>query len=200
MRWTIRVSAVLLILLAAYTVWPLIALYQLAGAIEKRDAVALNEKIDFPRLRRSLTEQVVAEYLKLTGMAKRLGPLGTGIAVGIGATVADPLVERLLNLERLLDFLNKGSVSGVVTGASLPSGLAPFDASSLSSAWRAWLSTEYSTTRFWVSLPPDKPAAQQFKPRLDLIEWRWKLTGIELPEQLRVQLAQEVIRTNPPSR
>ena len=199
MRWTIWISAVLLILLAAYTAWPLVALYQLAGAIEKRDAAALNERIDFPRLRRSLSEQIVAEYLKLTGMAQRLGPLGTGIAVGIGASVADPLVERLLNLERLLDFLNKGSVSGVVAGASLPSGLAPFDASSLSSAWRIWLNTEYSTIRFWVSLPPDKPAAQQFKPRLDLIQWRWKLTGIELPEQLRVQLAQEIIRTKPAS-
>ena len=195
MRWTIRIGLVFLVLLTAYAAWPLMSLYRLAAAIETRNAAELADSIDLPLLRRSLTEQIVAEYLKLTGKASRLGALGTSFVVGMGATIADPTVARLLNLENLMDLLNKGSAG---TGFELPAGIAPVTSSSLSSAWRTWLNTEYSGSRFYVSLPPDAPPPQQFKLRLNLMEWQWKLTGVELPEKLRVQFAQEVIRANPP--
>jgi hypothetical protein len=196
MRWTLAIGVVLLVLLAGYMAWPLVALYQIASAIETKNTAALREMIDLPLLRRSLAEQIVAEYLKLTGKTQRLGPFATSIAVGVGATAADPIVARLLNLENLIEFLNKGS-GGAVAGASLPIGFAPINASSLDSVWRTWLNSEYSGARFLVSLPPDKTQAQQFRLSLDLIQWHWKLAGIELPEQLRVQLAQEMLRTNP---
>jgi Protein of unknown function (DUF2939) len=197
MRWTIRIGLLLLALLAAYTAWPLVALYQMASAIEARNSTDLAGMIELPMLRRSLTEQIVAEYLKLSGKASRLGAMGTSLATGIGATIADPIVARLLNLENLIDLLNKGSAD--VAGASRISlDVAPLNPSTLSNVWQTWLNTEYAGTRFEVSLPPDKPATQQFKVRLHLIGWQWKLTGIALPEPLRVQLAQEVLRTNPP--
>jgi hypothetical protein len=196
MRWTIRIGAVLVIVLAAYTAWPLAALYRLARAIEARDKAALGETIDLALLRRSLTTQIVAEYLKLTGTAQKLGPLATSLAAGVGATVADSVVARLLNLDTLIDILNKGSVGAAVAGMSFPAE-APINAGSLASTWRTWLNSEYSGTRFVVSLPPDQAPAQQFRVTLNLIRWQWKLTGIELPEPLRMQLAQEALRTNP---
>ena len=49
-------------------------------------------------------------------------------------------------------------------------------------------------TRFHAYLPPDKPKSEQFKVGLSLRDWQWKLTGIGLPEHLRVQLAQERVR------
>jgi hypothetical protein len=196
MRWTVGISLALLILIGAYTVWPLISLYQLAAAVEDGNRAALAEKVDVPRLRRSLAEQIVAEYLKITGKTQNLGRFGTSAAVGIGATIADPIVERLLNLDTLSDLLKKGSVGGVASTGPLTT-FAPLSSNALASVWRAWLNTEYSGTRFMISLPTDKAPFEQFRIRLDLNGWAWMFTGIELPEQLRIQLAQEIVRTHP---
>jgi hypothetical protein len=55
-------------------------------------------------------------------------------------------------------------------------------ASSLNLAWSAWLSTEYGLGRFSIWLPPGAAEADQFRLRMQLLRWRWKLTGIDLPE------------------
>lgn len=73
MRWGLWLTVVLVLLLAAYMVWPLTGFYRIASAIEAKDATALAERVEFRSLRRSLTQQVIAEYLKLTG--KSLGSL-----------------------------------------------------------------------------------------------------------------------------
>ena len=49
-------------------------------------------------------------------------------------------------------------------------------------------------TRVHAYLPPDKPKNEQFKVGLGLRDWEWKLSGIGLPEHLRVRLAQELVR------
>jgi hypothetical protein len=129
-----------------------------------------------------------AEYLKLTGKEKKLGRFRTGVATGVGAALAEPVIAQFLNAETLLDFLNKGSVRD---GAKISSEIAAFSGSSWRNAWQVWWQSE---TRFHAYLPPDKPKNEQFKVRLSLREWQWKLTGIGLPEHLRVQLAQELVR------
>jgi hypothetical protein len=90
MRWGLWTTVVLIVLLVAYFVWPLVGFYSLALAVESRNAAALAERVDFPSLRRSLSQQVIAEYLKLTGKDKELGRFRTGIA--------SASVPRLLSL------------------------------------------------------------------------------------------------------
>src|SRR5678815_566094 len=63
-------------------------------------------------------------------------------------------------------------------------------------AWEVWWHSEYGLARFHAYLPPDKPKHEQFKVGLSLRDWKWKLTGIGLPDHLRVQLAQELVRQN----
>ena len=60
----------LLVLLVGYWVWPFFGLRSLAADIQARDPVALSGDVDFVRLRRSLTEQIIAAYLQVTGRAK----------------------------------------------------------------------------------------------------------------------------------
>ena len=84
MRWGLWTTVVLIVLLVAYFAWPLVGFYSLASAVESRNAAALAERVDFPSLRRSLSQQVIAEYLKLTGKDKELGRFRTGIASGVG--------------------------------------------------------------------------------------------------------------------
>jgi hypothetical protein len=104
-------------------------------------------------LRRSLSQQIIAEYLKLTGKDKRLGKFRTGIATGIGASLAEPLVAQFLNPETLLDFLNKRSVkNGAKCNCSL---LRLFE------VWKVWWHSEYELTRFHIYLPPDKAKNEQ---------------------------------------
>src|SRR4029453_12712667 len=196
MRRGLWITVVLALLLGAYMSWPLVGFYGIASAVEAMDARAFAERVEFPSLRRSLTQQVIAEYLKLTGKEKKLGRFRTGVATGVGAALAEPVIAQFLNAETLLDFLNKGSVKD---GAKISSEIAPFSGSSWRNAWQVWWNSEYGLTRFHAYLPPDKSKDQQFKVGLSLRDWQWKLTGIGLPDHLRVQLAQELVRrTNEP--
>jgi uncharacterized membrane protein (GlpM family) len=101
MRWGLWTTVVLIFLLVAYFAWPLIGFYSLASAVESRNAAALAERVDFPSLRRSISQQVIAEYLKLTGKDKELGRFRTGIATGVGAALAEPVVAQFLNADRI---------------------------------------------------------------------------------------------------
>lgn len=189
MRWTLRIAAILAVLLVAYAIWPVVGFYRIASAIEARDAAALSKRVDFHALRKNLTKQIVATYLELTGKEKKLGLLGKTIAIGLGTSYAEPIVARLINEETLLDLLSKGNAGGE---AKIPAELAPFSKSALKSGWTTWLHSEYRGDDYYVSLPPDKPADKQFKVKLSLSRWQWKLAGIDLPQPLRIQLAKEL--------
>jgi len=189
MRWTLRIAAILAVLLVAYAIWPVVGFYRIASAIEARDAAALSRRVDFHALRKNLTKQIVATYLELTGKEKKLGLLGKTIAIGLGTSYAEPIVARLINEETLLDLLSKGNAGGE---AKISAELAPFSKSALKSGWTTWLHSEYRGEDYYVYLPPDKPADKQFKVKLSLSEWKWKLAGIDLPQPLRVQLAKEL--------
>jgi len=190
-RWGHWITVLLILLLATYFTWPLVGFYRIGFAVESKNAAALAQRVEFPSLRRSLSQQVIAEYLKLTGKDEKLGRFRTGVATGVGAALAEPVIAQFLNAETLLDFLNKGSVKD---GAKISSEVAPFSGPSWRNAWQVWWHSEYGITRFHAYLPPDKPKSEQFKVGLSLRDWQWKLTGIGLPEHLRVQLAQELVR------
>jgi hypothetical protein len=197
MRWALWIIVTLCILLGAYFVSPLIALKRIATAVETRDAVALTERIEFPSLRRSLTKQIVTTYLKLTGRTLPLGAIGKRFAV----SVADPIVARLMTVTALLDLLSKGEAG---KSAKVKIDRAPFTSTSFDSVWRLWLNSEYLGRDFYVHLPPGGSRSEQFKVRLRLIRWRWRLVGIDLPEELKEKLARELVkltqeRLKPPS-
>jgi len=113
MRRTIVIVAILLLLWLAYSVWPFFAVYRLASAVQARDVAALKELVDFRALRGSLTAQIVRTYLRMTGKVGRSGSMLEQFAVGLGASVADPIVSKLVSPEALLDLLQNGRPSGV---------------------------------------------------------------------------------------
>ena len=92
----------LIVLLAAYTVWPIYDLYRIASAVETRNSTALQELVDFPSLRASLAKQIVDAYPKLTGKSAGLSERSGSLVTGFG-------LAKILNPERLLDLLGKGS-------------------------------------------------------------------------------------------
>lgn len=186
MRWTLGITATLVVLLAVYLASPLIALQRIASAVEARDAVALSERLDVAALRRSFRKQMVTTYRELTGKKLPLGALSRRLAM----SVADPIVARLMTMRALLALLGDGKAGEV---AKVPADRAPFSSISFPSIWRLWLSADYLGRDFYIHLPPDGPRSERFGMHLRLIRWRWELVGVELPDELRIQLARELI-------
>jgi hypothetical protein len=187
MRWGFLAAGALCVLLIIYLASPLIALHSIQSAVETKDAVTLTERIDFPALRRSLTKQIVEEYLKLTGKKLPLHAMGKRLAV----SVADPVVARLMTIRALLDLLGKADAG---EKAKLPIERAPFTSTSLDSLWRVWLNCDYRGRSFYVYLPPKKSRAEQFRAQLRLIGWNWRIVGLDLPEDLKEHLAKELVK------
>jgi hypothetical protein len=168
MRWTVVITLALIVLLAVYTVWPIYDLYRIASAIETRNPVALRQLVNFPSLRASLTKQIVDAYRRLPDRAVDLSHRRQAAGSGLAA---------MLHSERLRDLL-----------------VAPLTESSFGSAWQIWLNSDYSGRTFHATVPVDKPSDQQFRIRLRLANWHWKLSALDLPESTRTQLAQELAR------
>ena len=87
-------------MLLGYWAWPFFALRALASALQTGDVTAINEKVDYVRLRRSFTEQIIGAYLRVTGRASQLGALGP-LAMAVGASIVDPWVSQIVNPENL---------------------------------------------------------------------------------------------------
>ena len=68
MRKTLGVFAILFLLWLGYIVWPFGSLFSVVRAAQARDAIALAQRVDFPRLRRSVAVQILQAYAGLSGI------------------------------------------------------------------------------------------------------------------------------------
>ena len=191
MRWAARISLVFLILVAAYTVWPFIDLYRLATAIERRDVAGLSQRVELRALHASINRQVVAAYLRLTGKEASLGRLGSDVAVGLAASIAPPTVDEHASTARFLELLADGWPRDAFAGSSKRITLMP---RTFGTVWRLYANSEYSLDNFYVSVPVAVPPPQRFRLRLRLTQWTWKLFEVQLPDELRLRLANELIK------
>jgi len=106
--WDINYEIVLsshvafVILLAGYTIWPLYGVYKIGTVVQARNAAGLSELINFPRLRRSLAEQIVAEYLKVSGKTGNGGCCLFVLSISNGHSRNASPCERFASLSFLL--------------------------------------------------------------------------------------------------
>jgi len=185
------VVAVILIALAwlAYLAWPIVTLGAMARAVETGDVAGVMRHVDLPAVRQSITDQVVDAYLKLTG--KTASPLIRGALIGAGS-VADPVVGRIVAPEAFTDFLRNGWPTVVLPDR--PPGTVGLSSATLGNAWDVFAATEYGIRRFEIELPPSLPRERRFALEFRIIQWRWQLVGVRLPEHLRVRLAEALIK------
>ena len=200
------IAIALIALLLAYLVWPLVGFYRVAEAIKAKDTAALGEVLDLPALRKSFTKQLTSAYLEMTGEKRekdkkpKLTMIEKTVAVGIGTSIAEPIVAQLINEKTLLNLLTKGRFKlklekggGGREGVRELSTFAPFREGKAPSLWQAWTSLDYRGTDVFAYLPPGKPREEQFRARFNLSGWQWKLAGLELPEPMLTQLVKELI-------
>jgi hypothetical protein len=174
MRWLPRILLVLIILLAVYAGTAVMSLKGLVADTRRGDIAAIMSRVDLPRLRSSLAEQIVRAHFKRIEQTR---PVKTIERVA-APTVIDALLAQLLTPENIANVLQSGALPA-------PNGaIAPFIA--LPSLNAAGLE---STLRIVTRLRPKSPVQLQVllddggeaAIRLHFEGTHWKLSGIDLP-------------------
>jgi hypothetical protein len=178
-----------IVLMLAYWAWPFVSLHQLAAGLAARDDAVIADKVVFARLRNSLSKQIVTAYLRLTGR------INTIVGFAIGPDLIELAISQLLTPENMAQLLEGGTISTEIGPMSFDIGELP--ATNLDSIWRGWLGTEYWLDDFSIGVPVSAPESEQFRLRMRLTQWRWRVVGIDLPEKLLIQIAQELAKKYP---
>src|SRR5437870_66587 len=157
MRKIIATVVVLSLILIGYTAWPLYNLFVLVRAIETRDVDTVMRHVYFDQVRISLTNQVVAAYVRRTGI--QISPLARSMAAA-ALSIADPVVKKLISPEALSELLAVGWPVAVVPDP--PRGTVGISRSTIGSIWQIFGVSEYGVGRFEVSAPASLPPGQRF--------------------------------------
>jgi hypothetical protein len=189
MRKTIATFVVLSAILIGYTAWPLYDLFVLVRAIETRDVDTVVRHVYFDQVRISLTNQIVAAYVRRTGM--QISPLARSMA-GAALGIADPIVNKLISPEALSELLAIGWPVPVLPDP--PPGTVGISRSTIGTIWQIFGNSEYGLGRFEVAAPAVLPPQQRFRLTFRLLQWRWRLVAVTLPENIQNLLADELIK------
>jgi len=171
-----------------YTAWPIYDLLVLVRAIETHDVDTVTRHVYFDAVRISLTNQVVDAYVRRTGI--QIGPLRRNIAA---AAIANPVVEKLISREALSQLLTIGWPVTVVPNGP-PLGTTGITTSTIGTIWQIFANSEYGIGRFEVSAPAVLPPLQRFRLTFRLLQWRWQLVGVILPETIKNLLSDELVK------
>jgi hypothetical protein len=188
MKKTIAAVVILFAVWFAWSAWPFLALYDLVRAAQAADVAAIERQVDFPALRRSLSGQIIQAYARVTG--KKID--GGGLMVGVASAFADPFVEKLLSPQALADLMKNGWPRDIL--AARPEGFEGLDLNTLGNALQLYFAADYGIGEFRVPVPVNLPVPRQFRIRLALSDWTWKLSGLDLPHPLQDRLARELIK------
>ena len=105
MRKTIATVVTLVLVWIGYTAWPLYDLLVLVRAMENRDVGTVTRHVYFDAVRASLTQQVVAAYVRRTKI--NVSPFAQSVAAG-ALGIANPIVQKLISPEALSELLAIG--------------------------------------------------------------------------------------------
>jgi hypothetical protein len=193
MRWAGRVLIALVLLWAIHFISPYLALYGLAKAVEAKDAGAIEERVNFRAVRVAVARQLIPAYLIATGREGELKGMRGQAVVGVGASIADPLIAQYISPAALAGFIDDPRLRA--GNAAAPG---PIRLNSVGDAWRLFVASH--TRGFRVisfAVPEDKPADEQFRLVMRISRFRWRLVGIDLPKPVLQRLVQELIKSNP---
>jgi hypothetical protein len=188
MRKTLVGMAVLGALCLAYVVWPFASLYGVVRAARANDAAAIARRIDAPALRRSLTAQLIDTYARITGRTSGR----SGLMASVAASFTDPLVEKLITSASITELMRSGWTVPLL--GDRPAGVEGLDPTALGNAWQIYLNADYGLGEVRFPLPVSRPKEKQFRVRLALSGWTWKLAGLDLPHDLQERLVRELIK------
>jgi hypothetical protein len=86
-----KFAALVIVLLAAYAAYPYLALYRLGEALQAHDLDAVETKVDWPRLRQGIKDDVNAALVSKVRPEEGNGFAALGVA--LAGTLAGPMVD-----------------------------------------------------------------------------------------------------------
>jgi hypothetical protein len=110
MRWLIGIVVIFVVSLVIYVGSAVWSAKGLVEAVRAGNGGEILSRTDVPRLKRSLTDQILAAYLDRLGAKRPIKPLERVLANTYGASIADALVSKLLTEENLTRLLRTGAV------------------------------------------------------------------------------------------
>lgn len=188
MRKTIIGGLTVLLLLAAWLAWPLAGLHDLARAAQSGDVARIEQRVDFEALGRSLSGQLVRTYAELSGAPVDRG----GLLAGIATAVADPMIARLLSRIALAELVQKGWPTEIL--GERPPAFPELNWNALGGIWPLYMNASYGIGMFRLWIPLEQPRPRQFRLHLALSGWTWKVSGLDLPPELRERLVRELMK------
>ena len=118
---------------------------------------------------------------------RRLPPFVLNLATRGAMAAADVYAAEIINAERLFDLLTPAGVEFFAGSRVSPPRWPP----NLRNIGKLIANAEYRGRNFYLSLPLYAQPQEQYRVRLKLTVWKWKLAGIDLPEAIQQRLAQE---------
>ncbi|MEE7458377.1 hypothetical protein MPAR168_08690 [Methylorubrum populi] len=175
----------------AYTLTPFWSLYGFAAAVQAGDTAAVERRVNFRTLRLSLARQISAA---VKADSTSLDPRERQRIADAAAAFALPVMESALTPKAVIDLLDDGWPQESDLGAPTNrherrDGLRIPD---LGRLLRYYFASDMRGFRsVVVAVPPDRPRREQFRLRLRLRDWGWRLVDIELSEDLRSRIAEK---------
>src|SRR5689334_15064115 len=130
MRKIVAAVALLVALILFYVVWPFASLVSVVRAAQGGDIAGLEQRVDWPALRRSLAGQLVATAARLKGIRLEQH----GLTVAAVTSVVDPFIEKLTLPQNISDLMRTGWPKGMLS--DVPAGIEGLDPELLSNAWQ----------------------------------------------------------------
>src|SRR5262245_16932216 len=191
MRRTTLTIAILALVWIGYLAWPIDDLLVLIRAVETRDIGTVTRRVYFDAVRISLTNQIIDAYTRRTGV--QISPFARSFA-SAGLVIADPVVQKLISPDALSQLLTVGwPVIAVSDGP--PPGTVGITTNTIGTIWQIFGNSEYGIGRFEVAAPAALPPQQRFRLEFRLLQWRWQLAGVILPENIQNLLVDELLKS-----
>ena len=111
------IGLIILVAIGFYVIWPAFSGYQIHAALEASDPAALERKVDFVSVRRSMREPVMAHVDKrVTDVMKNLGPATNVVGAQIPreriGQIIDGALLEVINAKKLVSiYANRGDLS-----------------------------------------------------------------------------------------
>jgi hypothetical protein len=188
MRKTIAGAAIVIALILFYVAWPFGSLIAVVRAAHAGDVKTVEQRVDWPALRRSFAGQIVGAYGRITGVRLDQSP----VTVGVVTSFMDGFIEKLVLPENVSALMRDGWPKAIIDEG--PAGIEGLDPQTLGNAWQLYLNSDYGIGEVRTLVPFHQPKDKQFRVHLGLSHGSWKLTGLDLPVALQDKLARELLR------
>jgi hypothetical protein len=189
MRKTIATVVTLVLVWLGYTAWPLYDLWVLVHAMETHDVGTVTRLVYFDAVRVSLTNQVMAAYVRRTRI--NISPFAQSVAAS-ALGIANPIVHKLISPEALSELFGMGWP--VTVNSDPPPGTVGITERTIGTVWQIFRNSEYGFARFEVAAPSVLPPQQRFRFTFRLLQWRWRLVAVTLPENIQNLLGDELAK------